>query len=79
MSQGQTEPKAPKVFGVMAEFSSAGQLMHAVKAIRNRGFTRVEGYSPFPVHGLDIALGHPGSKVPWIVLMGSVIGAGSGL
>ena len=69
----------PKLFGVMAEFSSASDLLHAAKEIRGKGFTRIEAYSPFPIHGLDNALGHPGSKVPWIVLAGGLTGAGGGM
>ena len=78
MSQTNT-PGALELFGVMAEFETPAKLLYAAKEIRGRGFTKIEAYSPFPIHGLDIALGHPGSKVPWIVLMGGLIGVGGGL
>ena len=74
-----TSPDATELFGVMAEFATPAELLHAAHEIRGQGFTQVEAYSPFPIHGLDIALGHPGSKVPWIVLMGGLAGAGGGL
>jgi hypothetical protein len=67
------------VYGVMAEYETPADLFHAAERVREEGYTRVEAYSPFPVHGLDAVLGHPGSKVPWIVLLGAIAGATGGL
>jgi hypothetical protein len=66
-------------YGVLAEFATPAELLHAAGRLRANGYTRIEAYSPFPIHGLDTALGHPGSKVPWIVLGGAVVGGLSGL
>jgi hypothetical protein len=71
--------EAPRTFGVMAEFGTPGDLLHAVEAVREEGYTRLDAYSPFPVHGLDVALRVPGSRVPWIVLVGAILGASAGL
>lgn len=79
MNRDRTNLGSPGTFGVMAEFKSPSAIMHAARAVRDKGFTRVEAFTPFPVHGLDIVLGHPGSKVPWIVLVGAVTGASGGL
>jgi len=70
-------PEAP--YGVMAEFATPAELLRAAGRLRARGYRNIEAYSPFPIHGLDAALGHGGSKVPWIVLGGAIIGASSGL
>ena len=76
----QAKPLAPgKTFGVMAEYATPRDLMHAAVVLREKGWTRMEAYSPFPVHGIDVALGHSGSKVPWIVLVGGLSGAAGGL
>jgi hypothetical protein len=66
-------------YGALAEFTTPRDLLHAAGKLRAMGYTRLEAYSPFPVHGLDTVLGHPGSKVPWIVLAGAVVGGLSGL
>ena len=71
------QPSAP--YGVMAEFTTPAALLRAAGRLRARGYRNIEAYSPFPIHGLDTALGHGGSKVPWIVLCGAVVGASSGL
>ena len=79
MSEQAKSPKSPGMFGVMAEYATPRDLMHAAVELREKGWTRMEAYSPFPVHGIDVALGHGGSKVPWIVLAGGLSGAGGGL
>jgi hypothetical protein len=69
----------PEVYGVMAEFDTPAELMHAVEHLREEGYSRMDAFTPFPVHGLDVAMRLPGSRVPWIVLGGAVFGGLSGL
>lgn len=38
-------------------------LLHAIPKIRKEGVKIKEVYSPFPIHGLDHALGHPRTKI----------------
>ena len=75
---GKTKAAPPATYGVMAEFATPGELLHAAGRLRAHGYKKLEAYSPFPVHGLDVALGQPGSKVPWIVLGGGLTGAACG-
>ncbi len=63
-------------FGLLAEFDTPGQLMHAAEVVREGGYTRWDCYSPFPVHGLDRAMGLRDTRLPWIVLLGGLTGAG---
>jgi len=80
MSEKAPKPSPPSApYGVMAEFASPADLMRAAERLRSRGYKNIEAYSPFPIHGIDKVLGHAGSKVPWIVLMGAVVGGLSGL
>ena len=47
-----------KVYGLGAEFDSAGEsLMHAAEKIRDAGFKKWDVHTPFPVHGMDKAMG----------------------
>ncbi len=46
----------------------------AVRTLRERGFTVEDVYSPFPVHGLDEALGMPDTRLPWATFVGGVSG-----
>lgn len=63
-----------KVFGALAEFESAGRLLEAVYAIRRAGYQRIDTHTPFPIHGMDKAMGLRPSKLPWLVLGGTLTG-----
>lgn len=59
------------IFGVTAEFSDPDHLLEAAKKARAEGFTEMDCYTPFPVHGLDEAIGFREAKVQWSIgLMG---------
>jgi hypothetical protein len=62
------------LYGAVAEFETPAELMDACYRIREYGYTCVDACTPFPVHGLDKALGQASSKMPWIVLGGAVTG-----
>ena len=62
------------LFGLLAEFDSPGRLLDAARAVRDAGYTRWDCHSPFPVHGLDRAMGLRESRLPWIVLGAGLTG-----
>lgn len=68
-----------KRFGVLAEFNDATELYYACEKVRDAGFTKWDAHSPFPIHGLDGAMGLRRSLVPWIVLGGGLTGASAGM
>lgn len=70
---------APPIYGMVAEFESAEQLVVAAERARSAGYRKMEGYSPFPVHGLAEAIGCNDNRVPWIIFGGGVTGAIVGL
>jgi hypothetical protein len=63
-----------KIYGVMGEFSEPDDLVEAGRKIREMGYTKLDAMSPFPVHGIDEAIGVPRSKLGWIVIGFSVLG-----
>lgn len=68
-----------RAFAVLGMFDSARALLDAVPAIRARGFTRLEAYTPYPVHGLDTALGQRRSPLGGMVLVAGLLGAAAAL
>ena len=62
------------VAGVLAEFSSPNDLLRAAEIIRDQGFTKTDAFSPFPVHGIDPALGIRPTRMPWFVLVVGITG-----
>ncbi len=47
---------------------------HAAEKVRDAGFTSWDVHSPFPIHGLDDAMGLPRSILPRFVLIGGATG-----
>jgi hypothetical protein len=77
METVKTEAK-PKTWGVLAEFASPEAVYHAAEKVRDRGFRKWDVYSPFPIHGIDKAMGAGDSKVGWLALFGAITGAFGG-
>jgi len=63
------------VYGAVAEFDSPERLLAAIRGLRERGYSRLEAFTPFPVHGIDEALGAPRSPLGRIVLAAGLAGA----
>jgi ActD protein len=66
------------VYGLLAEFDREDRLVAAARRIREAGYRRLDAYSPFPVHGLAVAIGRGRSKLPLIVFTGGAFGAFAG-
>ena len=71
----EAAPTAPATYGMMAEFSGTDEIIAAAESVRAAGYTLVEAYTHIPVHGLDDALGHKPTRLPWLVLAGGLTGA----
>ncbi len=66
------------IFGLLAEFETAQELLTAVRAVQRTGYRIVDAYTPYPVRGLGEALGIARTQIPFIVLAGGIVGACSG-
>jgi hypothetical protein len=69
----------PKPYGIIAEFETAADIMHAAEKVRDRGFRKWDVFTPFPVHGMDKAMGLKNSVVGWFSFIGGVTGYASGM
>ncbi len=63
-----------KVYGVVGEFPDAHDLVKAGRSVKEAGYTKLDAMSPFPVHGIDDAIGNPHSHIGWIVIFFSITG-----
>lgn len=61
-------------YGLIAEFKTVSGVMDAAAKIRDAGFTRWDVLTPFPIHGLDAAMGLKRSKVPFFTFFGGLTG-----
>ena len=62
------------VAGLLAQFDSPGVLKTAAAAVRDAGYTRWDVHSPFPVHGIERAMGVRRTLLPWLVLGAGITG-----
>ena len=75
---GYEEPgSAPKHYAVIGNFDTPEDLMRAIRTARTAGYSKMEAYTPFPVHGIDEALGSPRSPLGRIVIVCGLIGLAS--
>ncbi len=70
---------SPTPYGIIAEFETAAADLHAAEKVRDAGFRRWDVYTPFPVHGMDRAMGMRNSKVGWFSFLGGVTGYTCGM
>ena len=66
-------------YGLLAEYADPETLMHACAQVRDEGFSRWDAHTPFPVHGLDRAMGIRRSWVSAFVLVMGLGGAALGM
>ena len=64
-------------FGLMGYFETPAGLYHACEELKQKGYKRFDAHTPFPVHGLEKAMGLPPSILPWIVITMAAIGLSS--
>jgi hypothetical protein len=61
-------------YGYVAEFENATAIYHAAEKLRDAGFKRWDVHSPYPIHGMDDAMGLKKSWLSALVLVGGATG-----
>ena len=62
---------------LMGVFTREDEILRVTRACRERGYEIVDVYAPYPVHGLDRAMGLKPSRIPWACFVLGVSGAGA--
>ncbi len=78
---GLLTPSLPRgeIFGLLAEFATPADLYKACERVRDAGYKRWDAHSPFPVHGLEKAMGLGRSRLPYVTLFFGLTGAITGI
>jgi Protein of unknown function (DUF3341) len=63
------------LYGLMAEFATPEELLHAAQGAYDAGYRKMDAYSPSQVEGVAEAIGLKKTGVPLVVLIGGIIGA----
>ena len=66
------------IYGYLCEFPSTAALYTAAEKVRDAGFRRWDVHSPFPIHGMNDAMGLKRSILPWFVFFGGATGTLTG-
>ena len=65
-----------RVHGLVAEYATPADVYHAAEKIRDAGYKKWDLHSPFPLHGIEEAMGVKKTILPYIVFqvaMGGVL------
>jgi hypothetical protein len=68
----------PSLYGIVAEFDEPEPIIAAAEQAKQAGYKKMEAYTPFPVEGLDEALGMSNTRLGWLVLFMGMVGGASG-
>ncbi len=63
-----------RLYGLLAEFEHPGTLLEAARQVHAAGYKHFDTHSPFPIHGMDKAMGLGQSKVGYITFIGGAAG-----
>lgn len=74
VTAADTTRDAPQTYALVAEFGEVEEVTAAANAVREAGYTRTDAYTPYPVEGLDEALGMKPTRLGWVVLLMGVTG-----
>ncbi len=58
----------------LAEFEKPDDVMHAAEKVRDAGYEKWDVHTPYPLHGMDKAMGLGDSGLGWIVLLCGLTG-----
>ena len=65
--------------GIIAEFENPAALMDAAQKVHQAGYEKFDCHSPFPIHGMDLAMGLKRSPLGYIIGLFAIFGALVGL
>ena len=70
-------PPREGIYGLLAEFNTPAELVHATEMAHRAGYRRMECYTPYPVEEAADAIGYHSNYVPLVCLIGGLIGLGA--
>ncbi len=62
------------VYALAAVFDSPDEIIKAAAAVRDSKYSDFDVHTPYPIHGMDHAMGLKPTKVPWVTLTFGLIG-----
>ncbi|MDZ7690110.1 MAG: DUF3341 domain-containing protein [Balneolaceae bacterium] len=66
--------KNKNMYGILAEFRNPKELIDAASTVEKSGYKKFDTFAPFPIHGMEKAMGLKKSPLGWIVFAGALVG-----
>jgi mono/diheme cytochrome c family protein len=74
-SKDDTEPRSKKLFGLSALYNTPNEIIEAASVVAGKGYEKFDVYTPYPLHGMDDAMGLKSSKVGYVSFAMGLTGA----
>lgn len=68
------ETNTSKPLAVMGNFSDPDKLVNAAKEVHHAGYSKFDIFTPYPVHGLEKAMGEKKTTLPFFSAAGGLFG-----
>ncbi|MDQ3019847.1 MAG: DUF3341 domain-containing protein [Bacteroidota bacterium] len=65
-SKDDTEPRSKKLFGLAALYNTPNEIIEAAATVAGKGYEKFDVYTPYPLHGMDDAMGMGRPKVGYV-------------
>jgi hypothetical protein len=70
---------ARKSGGIVGMYDDDHELVKACHKVREAGYRKFDAITPFPVHGIEEAIGIQRSMIPWVTFVAGITGCACGL
>lgn len=70
---------ARRLGGVAGIFNDDDKILVAAAKMRDAGYKKFDAITPFPVHGMEEAIGIQRSKIPYVTFIAGITGCSCGL
>lgn len=65
--------------GIMGIWLTEEDILHVAETIKNKGYSKFDAITPYPVHGMEEACGVRRSWIPWVTFLAGATGCLFGL
>ncbi len=65
-SKDDSEPRSKKLFGLAALYNTPNEIISAASVVAGKGYEKFDVYTPYPLHGMDDAMGMKSSKIGYV-------------
>jgi len=80
MRAASDRSRSPRnLYGLLVEFEDPNVMVAACRQVRDAGFKKWDAHTPFPIHGMDDAMGIRGTRLPLLILGGGLTGLSAAL